>query len=85
MRILSTITTHEMTDEEWKEFRRQWIADYASGLVLEVGTPISEAHVVAEIRFEDYCGQEGYTARNERILAQRESNLPGIKGSGTKG
>jgi hypothetical protein len=72
MRDLSKLLTSEMTAEEWKEFRRQWIADYAASLVVECGTSVAQAKEIAPVRFEDYCGQEGWTGRDEQIMVARE-------------
>ena len=75
MRNLETLLTSEMTQEEWTEFRRQWINDYANSLVVETELGPEDAMQVAEIRFEDYVGQEGYTGRNEDILQARMAGL----------
>jgi hypothetical protein len=72
MRNIDELLTSEMNGDEWREFRRRWIADYAEGLVVECGIKGVEAREIAEIRFEDYCGQEGFTMRNEVLLAQRK-------------
>ena len=63
----------EFTDEDLKAFRLDWIKAYAHDLVVECGEPDNETtREVAEIRFEDYCGQEGWTGRDERIAQERE-------------
>lgn len=72
MRDLDTLLTSEMTQEEWTEFRRLWIERYAEELSVECDVPESEAAEIADIRFEDYVGQEGYTGRDEKIAWKRE-------------
>ena len=72
MRNLDELLTSEMTGDEWKEYRRRWIQSYAEELVVECDTDEADAKEIAEIRFEDYCGQEGYTMRNEIIAAKRK-------------
>ena len=71
MRDLDTLLTSEMTAEEWKEYRRRWIKEYAKELVIECGTKPHEAAMIADIRFEDFVGQEGFTWRNEKIANER--------------
>ena len=70
-RDVTKLLTHEMNQEEWTEFRKQWIDSYTSELMIECGTTLEEAESVADIRFEDYVGQEGYTARNEDLYIKR--------------
>lgn len=70
---MNDLLTSEMTQEEWSEFRRQWIDDYAQSMAIECDCDAEEAKDLAEIRFEDYVGQEGFTGRNERICAQRDA------------
>ncbi len=71
MRDLDTLLTHEMNKEEWTEFRRRWIDSYAKELVVECGTDLVDAEMVADVRFEDYIGQEGWTGRDEGIADSR--------------
>jgi len=73
MRDLDILLTSEMTAEEWKKFRKRWIAEYANELHIECGAELEEAKELSGARFEDYVGQEGYTGRNERIYAQRNA------------
>jgi len=59
-----------MDREELSLFRDNWIDAYADAEARETGYPRDLE--VAEIRFEDYMGQEGYTARDERIATRRD-------------
>jgi len=72
MRDLDTLTTHEMTAEEWQEFRRKWIESYANEIIAECDVDPAGARELEDIRFEDYVGQEGYTGRDKRICALRD-------------
>lgn len=74
MRDLDTLLTSEMTQEEWSKFREDWIAQYKNDLVVECGNDPNDPmlQTVAEVRFEDYCGQEGWTGRDEAIAWARE-------------
>lgn len=71
MRDLDTLLTSEMDSVEWTEFRRRWIESYAKELVVECWAEQNDAEEMAEIRFEDYVGQEGWTGRDEEIAAKR--------------
>lgn len=71
MRDIHKLLTSEMTSFEWAHFRDLWIDAYADSYARETGEPRDVE--LAEIRFEDYCGQEGYTARNERIAERRDA------------
>jgi hypothetical protein len=74
VRDLSTVLTTEMTQEEWGQHRADWIARYRRDLVVECGNDPDDPTLddVAEISFEHYCGQEGWTGRDERLRAARE-------------
>lgn len=72
MRDIDTLTTREMDQEEWDEMRRRWIAEYSVDIVRECGVPEEDSQSIAECRWEDYCGQEGWTMRDERIHMKRE-------------
>jgi len=76
MRNLDTLLTSEMDQTEWTEFRKRWMDEYAQGLHIECGTDLVGAETIAEIRFEDYVGQEGYSMRDEEIIAGRMSLYP---------
>jgi len=54
----------EFTKADLEAFRESWVKDY----ICE--TDVNQE--IAEIYFEDYCGQEGWTRRNERICMERE-------------
>ena len=71
MRDLDTLLTSEMNQEEWSEFRKRWVSGYAKELVIECDEDPEDAETIADIRFEDYVGQEGYTGRDERIADSR--------------
>lgn len=43
-------------------------------MAIECDCDAEEAKDLAEIRFEDYVGQEGFTGRDERICAQRDAD-----------
>lgn len=68
---LDQLLTSEMDQEQWSAFRLAWIADYKQVLIDECGVGETTASVVAEVEFENYVGQEGYTARDERIAQLR--------------
>ena len=73
MRDLNKVLTSEMTTEEWNEFRKRWIAQHRKDLVTECGMdkddPDLDLH--AEMDWERYSGQEGYTMRDEMIHVAR--------------
>lgn len=71
MRDLDTLLTSEMTQDEWAQFRNRWVQDYAQSLVVECDMSAEDALEIADIRFEDYVGQEGYTMRDMRIADSR--------------
>ena len=75
MRDLDELVTDEMTQAEWSEYRKRWIAQHRHDLVVECGEDPNDPDLdaIAEIQFERYVGQEGYTARDERIRARREA------------
>ena len=62
----------EMTQAELAQFRNEWIEDYYQSLIFECGWEDgASTREIAEIRFETYMGQEGYTARDLMIAEQR--------------
>ena len=71
MRDLKTITTFEMTEEEWLAFRKAWVIGYAIDLVTECDVPEEDSVETAEYQWENYCNQEGWHGRNEDILIER--------------
>ena len=75
MREINLLLIAEMDREELSLFRDNWIDVYADAEARETGYPPDLE--VAEIRFEDYMGQEGYTERDERI-AERRDKLVGF-------
>jgi len=74
-RDLHMVLVSEMTQEEWLKYREEWIAQYQHDLVTECGmTPTDELKEIAEVRWEQYCGQEGWTGRDERIACERDTD-----------
>jgi len=71
MRNLDTITTSEMTKEEWLAFEKAWIAQFAESLVIECDVSKEDAGEIAEGHWDNYCNQEGWHGRNEAILIKR--------------
>lgn len=72
-RDLHTVLTSEMSSGEWLKYREEWIAQYQHDLVTECGmAPTDDLKEIAESRWETYCGQEGWTGRDERIAHQRD-------------
>ncbi len=67
MRNLDTLYIREMNQEERDEFRRLWIKGYTEELTVECGWAPKNAEELAGHRFEEYMGQEGHTARDEKI------------------
>ena len=78
VRDLGELLTSEMTQLEWLRFRDEWITGYANDLVVECGNDPEDPSLqtVAEVRWEDYCGQEGWTGRDERLAMKREGYTP---------
>ena len=68
---LDSLLTTEMDGEQWSAFRLAWIKDWTQGLVTECGLDADHASEQAGIDFERCVGQEGFTARNERISTAR--------------
>lgn len=64
--------TSEMNEEEWKAFRADWISSWAVSLQQECGMNEKDAADSAEMDWEKYCGQEGWTGRDERMAMERE-------------
>ena len=74
-RDLPSLLTSEMTQDEWTQFRKEWIDQFAKDLVTECGETDDEmTRDVAGVHFENYCGQEGWTGRDERIRQEREKD-----------
>lgn len=71
-RELDELLTTEMNPTEWNIFRFNWINEYARGLIQEAGWEREDAKERAELDFERYCGQEGWTERDERIAIRRD-------------
>ena len=62
----------ELTQEEVDAFREDWITDYHHDLIHECGEPDDDTTKwVASVRFEEFCGQEGWTGRDLRIASER--------------
>ena len=80
MRNLDTLYIREMDQEELSEFRRLWIEGYTREMVAECGMDLKDVIEIADIRFEEYMGQEGFTARNEKIANSREQTGFGYNG-----
>lgn len=68
---LAKLTTDEMNQEQWDAFREQWVEVLTQGLVEETDLDFDEANCVAYTQFEEYVGQEGWTARDEQIRDER--------------
>jgi len=64
--------TSEMTDAQYRRFRKVWIKEQAESLVVELGWSRKESLIKAEFDYETWIGQAGDEARNEKILHQRE-------------
>lgn len=64
MRDLRLLLWSEMSTEELEAYRGHWVREYME----ETGCDT----LVAEIRFEDYVGQEGHAGRDERIAMRRD-------------
>lgn len=73
IRDITTLLTSEMTQEEWTEFRKQWIEQEVTGLMVECGMELEDAEFRADIDFESYVGQEGFTGRDERLADARRA------------
>lgn len=76
MRDVTLLHTYEMSQEEHERFRDEWIEDYAKSWARETDMPADYEH--ASIRFEEYMGQEGYSARNELLRQRRHTLLMGF-------
>lgn len=68
---LDSLLTTEMDGEQWSAFRLDWIKQHEHDLQVESGLTKELAVVMAPIQFEQCVGQEGFTARNERISTAR--------------
>jgi|TARA_R110002126_G_scaffold207623_1_gene354616 hypothetical protein len=71
MENLDNTPTREMNQKQWDQFRKRWINEWASGLIVECGMDEVSAKEVADIRFEDCVGCEGFAGRDERIYDKR--------------
>jgi hypothetical protein len=69
--VLSKMTTDEMDRDHWEAFREYWVQDWTQGLVEDTDLDFDEANCRAYVLFEDYVGQEGWTARDEQIRSER--------------
>ena len=69
---LDTLLTSEMDSEQWSAFRKDWIKGMTTDLHVECGVAKEDCALVAELQFEEYVGQEGYTGRDEMIALRRE-------------
>ena len=72
MSELNEMLTSEMNKGQWKKFRKEWIAEYTFGMVTECGMTKADAKFHATHQFEEYIGQCGHEARDEKIAHQRE-------------
>jgi hypothetical protein len=68
---LDTLLTSEMDSEQWSAFRESWIKEMTHDLHVECGVVKEDCALVAELQFEEYVGQEGYTGRDELISLKR--------------
>ena len=73
--VLSKFTcnmlTTEMSDAQYAQWRNDWCKRYKEDLVRECGENEEDAKVLAELMFEDFIGQGGDEARNEKISYER--------------
>lgn len=69
---LNNITVREMSPEQWQQFIDQWIHSWAESLIVECEMSVGDAYCQADIDWERYSGQEGWTGRDEMILMKRE-------------
>ena len=63
--------TTEMDEAEWAAFRKDWIKEWAESIVLECGVDPKDAPLTAELDWEKYCAQEGWTGRDLEISETR--------------
>lgn len=63
--------TTEMDKAEWAAFRRDWIKEYAESIVVECGVEPADSKFQAELDWEKYCEQEGWTGRDLEISERR--------------
>jgi|APSaa5957512535_1039671.scaffolds.fasta_scaffold00673_33 hypothetical protein len=68
---LDSLTTKEMTDAQYKTWTHTWIKEYAASMVAECGMTKKDAKFHAEHAFENFIGQAGDEARDERIMHAR--------------
>jgi hypothetical protein len=61
-----------MSPEQWQYFMDDWVKNRAESLVVECDMSVDEADMFANIDWERYSGQEGWTGRDEMILMKRE-------------
>jgi len=65
--------TTEMDKAEWAEFREDWIREYAEDIVRECGVEPEDSKLTAELHWEKYCEQEGWTGRDLAISEKRSA------------
>jgi len=68
-----TKMTSEMSQPEWDCFRSDWIEGWAKSLQSECDMSEEDAKDCADIDWEKYCGQEGFTRRDLDISEARDS------------
>jgi len=74
-REIDDLLFSEFTPEEHNAFMQHWIKSYAKSLEVEADFSETEAKERAELDWENYMGQEGYTQRDEEIMFKREARL----------
>lgn len=72
-RDIAMLTTSEMDGSEWKRFARRWCRDWAE-LSIECGLSKRRAKEAAELDFEKYVGQEGFTQRDMDVMEARRAD-----------
>jgi len=71
LKALNALTTSEMDDQQWKLFCDQWVKEYADAYMQECDLSRKDARTLAELKFEDCVGQEGFTRRDEDVRRAR--------------
>lgn len=71
MIYLDEMLTTEMNKGQWKKFRKDWITGYSDSMVIECGMTKKDAKFHANYQFEEYVGQCGHEARDERLRHER--------------
>ena len=69
---LNEMLTTEMNKGQWKKFRKEWIVGYTDSLVIECNMTKKDARFHAIHQFEEYIGQCGHEARDEKISHYRK-------------